>query len=107
MGSNKLLWLKVFLPLAALLLNACSGPGTVQQSGATWTAQTSGTTNDLIGVTYGNGIFVAVGLNGTLLTSPDGVEWTGRYSDSDLKGITYGNGTFVAVGQNGTILTSP
>ena len=27
MGSNKLLWLKVFLPLAVLLFSACSGPG--------------------------------------------------------------------------------
>ncbi|MER3480049.1 MAG: cell wall-binding protein, partial [Meiothermus sp.] len=43
---------------------------TVQQSGASWTAQTSGTGNPLYGVTYGNGTFVAVGLYGTILTSP-------------------------------------
>src|SRR5512136_2088465 len=29
--------------------------------------------NTLQGVTYGNGTFVAVGENGTILTSPDGV----------------------------------
>jgi hypothetical protein len=35
-----------------------------------WTTRTSGTYNDLLGVTYGNGIFVAVGQGGTILTSP-------------------------------------
>jgi hypothetical protein len=51
-------------------------------------------------VTYGNGLFVAVGKGGTILTSPDGVNWTARTSGTrnDLYGVTYGNGTFVAVG---------
>ena len=73
------------------------------------TAQTSGTSNNLIGVTYGNGLFVAVGTSGTILTSPDGVTWTQRTSGTDdtLRGVTHGNGTFVAVGIYGTILTSP
>jgi hypothetical protein len=31
-------------------------------------------------VTYGNGLFVAVGRFGTILTSPDGVSWTARTS---------------------------
>jgi hypothetical protein len=33
-----------------------------------------------LGVTYGNGLFVAVGQFGTILTSPDGVNWTQRTS---------------------------
>jgi hypothetical protein len=45
-----------------------------------WTRRTSGTSNDLYGVTYGNGTFVAVGEGGTILTSPDGVTWTQRTS---------------------------
>jgi hypothetical protein len=46
-----------------------------------WTARTSGTSNWLLfGVTYGNGLFVAVGDGGTILTSPDGVSWTARTS---------------------------
>jgi hypothetical protein len=74
-----------------------------------WTARTSGTTNWLYGVTYGNGLFVAVGDDGAILTSPDGVTWTRRTSSTinPLYGATYGNGTFVAVGLYGTILTSP
>jgi len=82
-----------------------------------WTKRDSGTKSDLYGVTYGNGIFVAVGAvgtklgsppsNGIILTSRDGVKWTKRTSEKPLGGVTYGNGIFVAVGDNGTILTSP
>jgi hypothetical protein len=51
-------------------------------------------------VTYGNGLFVAVGEDGAILTSPDGVSWTRRTSGGNLLyGVTYGNGTFVAVGE--------
>ena len=59
-------------------------------------------------VTYGGGMFVAVGNAGTFLTSPDGVNWTRRESGTGqpLFGVTYGNGTFVAVGYNGTIIQS-
>ena len=66
------------------------------------------TGNDLAAVTYGNGIFVAVGGAGTILTSPDGVTWTQRVSGDYtlLNAVTHGNGTFIAVGENGTILTS-
>jgi hypothetical protein len=81
----------------------------------TWTERTSGTTNALYGVTYGNGTFVAVGDDGTILTSPDGAGWTTRTSGITdyLSGVTYGNGTFVAVGNligfnppHGSVLTS-
>jgi hypothetical protein len=47
-----------------------------------------------IGVTYGNGIFVAVGRGGTILTSTDGVNWTQQTwewpTSNDLYGVTYG-----------------
>jgi len=46
--------------------------GTILTSpdGVTWTPRTSGTSNDLNGVAYGNGTFVAVGEDGIILTSP-------------------------------------
>jgi hypothetical protein len=78
-----------------------------------WTSRTSGTTERLYSVTYGNSTFVAVGRSfvggvGTILTSTKGAVWTQQTSgtDNDLQGVTYGGGTFVAVGVAGTILTS-
>jgi len=81
------------------------GVGTV---GTTWTQRTwQG--NSLFDVTYGNGLFVAVGSGGIILTSPDGVSWTLRNSGTsrDINGVAYAKGLFVAVGERGTIVTSP
>ena len=52
---------------------------------------------------------IAVGRNGTILTSPDGINWASRISGTTepLFGITYAKSQFVAVGDNGIILTSP
>jgi hypothetical protein len=75
----------------------------------TWTQRASVADNGLYGVTYGNGLFVAVGDVGTILTSPNGVRSTEQASgtSNSLYGVAYGNGTFVAVGEDGAILTSP
>lgn len=81
----------------------------------TWTSQNSAVDNFWYGVTYGKGLFVAVGLNGTgnrVMTSPDGVTWTSRTSaaDNQWRSITYGGGIFVALASTGTgnrIMTSP
>ena len=60
-------------------------------------------------LTFADGSFVAVGDAGAILTSPDGVNWTPRYSSTadDLLAITYGQGLYVAIGSAPTILTSP
>jgi len=60
-------------------------------------------------VSYGNGIFVAVGEFGTLYTSADGTAWIPRYTGTghSLCDVAYGSNTFVAVGSGGMILTSP
>jgi long-subunit fatty acid transport protein len=97
----------LLLTLAAYNASGSSG----SEAGATWTLRVPGF-NDLNGVAYGNGLFVAVGGSydsSTILTSRDGVGWTVRPSPTRdfLQGVTYGNNTFVAVGQYGTILTSP
>jgi hypothetical protein len=66
------------------------------------------TDNRLYGVAYGNGRFVAVGAQGTILVSEDGLAWTnhpiglGNY----LSSITYGNGTFLAIGSGGLVARS-
>ena len=85
--------------------------GKIQYStddGVTWANAASTPANTVLGSTYGNGIFVAVGRAGTIQTSTDGSNWTTRTTANteDMFAVTYGNGLFVAVGRNGAIQTS-
>ncbi len=94
-----------------LLLCALLGPGLASGAGGldVWHWRNPlPQGNYLYGAAYGNGLFVAAGDAGTLVTSPDGVSWTMAEPDTlaSLYGITYGNNLFVAVGDGGTILTS-
>lgn len=69
-----------------------------------WTEQTSGTGNNLSDVTYGQGLYVAVGQSSTILTSPDGMTWTSRSSPSGfsvIDDVAFANGVFVAGGAGG------
>jgi len=79
--------------------------------GATWTTRTSGFGSTSIrGVTYGDGLYVAVGESGKLTTSTDGTTWTTRtsgFGSTNILGVTYGDGLYVAVGDDGTLTTSP
>ena len=73
-----------------------------------WKPRFSGAGVKPFAVSYGNGLFVAVGAGGLILTSSDGVSWTQRNSgtSSNLLGVAYVNTVFVAVGSGGTLLTS-
>lgn len=63
--------------------------------------------NDLVDLTYANGLFVAVGIHGAILTSTNGQDWALQQSRTieDLNSVAFGNNRFVAVG-NRVILTS-
>jgi hypothetical protein len=65
--------------------------------------------NALRRVKHINGIWVAVGEVGTLLTSSDGNNWSIRDTGTsgNLSDCTYGDGLYVAVGEFGLVLTSP
>jgi len=80
------------------------------ESGTTWTTRTSGFgSNDIWGVTYGDGLYVAVGDDGKLTTSTDGITWTTRtsgFGTTDIREVTYGDGLYVAVGYDGKLTTS-
>jgi hypothetical protein len=80
----------------------------ISHDGVNWTSSRI-TLGHLKAVTYGNGMFVAVGYFGRILTSSNGLNWTDRISGTTttLRGVAYGEGFFVAVGDNGIILTSP
>jgi hypothetical protein len=83
--------------------------------GTTWHIETNpaaaqnGTPSTLFGIAWSGKRFVAVGTNGTILTSPDGVSWTAQKSGSsnDFYGIAWSGSRFVIVGTNGVVLTSP
>jgi len=55
----------------------------VSTNGIAWKRQRSGTSASLTGVAYGNGLFVAGGESGIILTSTNGVNWiSGRLETS-------------------------
>lgn len=60
-------------------------------------------------VAFANGLWVAVGWGGLILTSRDGREWNRQSSGvwKGLFGVTWGKGRWVVVGEHGTVLTSP
>ncbi len=63
----------------------------------------------LLSVTYDGGLFVAAGDSGTVVTSPDGLQWVVRSTGTAawLAEVTHGGSQFVAVGFSGAIITSP
>jgi hypothetical protein len=77
-------------------------------TGTAWTYRVGPfPSNNLNGVVYGNGLWVAASNGVGLASSPDGITWTTRLSANNLYSLAYGNATFVAVGFSGKIYTSP
>lgn len=72
--------------------------------GASFVVGTSpaGSSANLNGVAYGNGLFVAVG-SGAVLTTSDGVAWTARTPSGapTFTSVAFGGGIWVAVASNG------
>jgi hypothetical protein len=82
--------------------------------GVNWTARTT-PAGDWRGLTFANGLFVAVSPGATgsrVMTSPDGITWTSRTAAAanSWYSVVYGNGLYVAVSITGTgnrVMTSP
>ncbi|MDR0784670.1 MAG: hypothetical protein LBE74_02130 [Treponema sp.] len=103
-------------------LNGGEGKIAYSTDGKTWTALVSGLgagqsqfQNTVRGVTYGGGDaggkFVAVGYDGRMAFSGNGIDWEGWWEenfsgDSGVLCVTYGGGTFVAGGGLGKIAYS-
>jgi len=68
----------------------------------------SATTRSLLDVVWDGRQFVAVGNMGTVITSPNGIDWARREVPvtSRLTGITWTGAVLIAVGAGGTIITS-
>ncbi|HXR64578.1 MAG TPA: protein kinase [Ktedonobacteraceae bacterium] len=84
-------------------------PTAVPGASQVWQSQISGTSQKLISVTWADTRFVAVGSQGTVLTSPDGHIWTPQNSGTkqDLWSISWSGNLLTAVGTGGTVITSP
>jgi hypothetical protein len=83
--------------------------------GETWERSPQPKSYAFADVTYGGGVFVAVGtgrlgthLGRLVVSSHDGLEWnvTPWLDRSALSGVAYGGGAFVAVGTQGAIIRS-
>ena len=81
---------------------------TFKNTDAGYIPSTGGSKSQYNSMVVGNGIYVAVGNNGSIVYSLDGTVWnnTNSGTKNSLFGVTYGQGTFVAVGGNGTIIYS-
>jgi hypothetical protein len=99
-------WLEAVTDGAGRFVAVGLGSASVSSDGLSWGPRQR---HGGVGVTWGNGLFVAVGdAGGTILTSVDGMKWTSRNSGTvaSLRAVAYGSGRFVAVGDSGTILSS-
>lgn len=81
---------------------------TIQVYGDWFTRNSPIANVNLYAVKFVQNTFVAVGQNGTILTSPDGQNWTNRLSGTTqtLRDIAVGTNHVVVVGDAGTTLTS-
>lgn len=86
----------------------------VSRDGRRWVPRRLPGETRMVGVSFGDGLFVAVGLRGgqaAILTSRDGLSWSAAdpgvpVAGLGLTGVTYGAGRFVAVGGMGTVLVA-
>lgn len=76
--------------------------------GIEWRAVSPLTTNDLQGVTMFGNLYVVCGGGGTILTSPNGTNWTQRSTPTDvfLSSVAAMPSGLVACGDHGVVLTS-
>lgn len=107
---------KVFAKLLAVAVSCAFVTGSLVAASAApasaalntgWTLQTPPEpNNNWNGLTYGNGVFVAVGGGGTnrVMTSPDGASWTPRDTTmtNRWRSVTFGGGKFVTVSDAGS-----
>jgi photosystem II stability/assembly factor-like uncharacterized protein len=84
----------------------------ISRDGLQWSVRSSGTPS-LRGITWTGSQLIAVGTQGTIITSPDGYRWTARLSNATetlnaVAGSVSNAGTVImAVGSAGVLLSSP
>lgn len=97
-----------------LVAISSGGDGDVLMSpdGYVWSSLTIEGSPDLAGLAWTGDRFLAVGWNGTIVSSWDGISWRWLSSRSpvvgygDINDMVEGNGTFVGVGEGSKVITS-
>lgn len=77
--------------------------------GITWTERTIPIGGNIIGLTHGNGLFVAGSVqSGDVITSPDGITWTSRTlpNTGSVSDLSFGDGLYLAVDDNNGYLAT-
>jgi hypothetical protein len=78
------------------------------EDGVTWTVRTSGITSQIESIAVGPGRVVALGFNGEITASSDGLVWAGQTTiQNPLRRIFYLNGRFVVEDIYGNRHSSP
>ncbi len=92
---------------SSIIVAAGGGVTLTSTDGSTWT-DVQHLNKNFQDITYGNGVFVAVGSSGVIKTSPDGINWSSMNSGiaSRLNSVIWDGARFVVVGDSGKILTS-
>jgi len=96
-----------------IVVQVAHGGGILTSKAGRIQAERLGVRTFVRSVTFGQGLFVAVGgsyvdVPGAILTSRDGVNWVRRNAVNrmNLHQVAWGGGIFVAAGDSGTILIS-
>jgi len=89
--------------VASWILLGLSFVNTAHTGPINWQTRRTGTRAEIKAVTYGNGVFVAVGTNGTILRSGDGIFWNFRNNpaEKNFNDVVFGNGFFLATADTG------
>ena len=85
----------------------CGAPGAV--AATDWVSRTSSSVDQWSSIAYGNGTYVAVGYDGGVMTSTNGISWTTGntgIANRSWSSITYGEGIFVAIAWGDEIIST-
>jgi len=80
----------------------------ISKTGQEWRRATISAHESINWISFGDGVYIAVGSTGSIFASLDGFSWEAIDSGASntLNAVTHGDGMFVAVGALGAILTS-
>ncbi len=105
----------MMLALILVLTSTGWSGNNVASAATTWTIVTSNTNQPIYKVAYGNGMWVAVGVDGSdtnnikglVLTSTDGATWAkSNLGTHSLNNVIYAGGQWVVIGDNFSAFTS-